>query len=110
ARRIEAAAAAVERIEGQLALIAGTLEITAAADIHLRAAGEDAVLANGQSWSTTAAEPTEVEVTGVLTARFKPGTTTRDIHAKYEAAQQDLAVALAAGSVADLAAARAADQ
>ncbi len=109
AQRVEAAAAAVERIEGQLALVAGTLEITAAADINIVTADQHVNLATGQSWSTTASEPAEVEVSGVLTARFSPGVTTRDIHAKYAAAQHDLAAALAAGSVADLAAARVAD-
>jgi len=46
----------------------------------------------------------------VLTARVTPGATTLDIQAKYAAAQQELAAALAAGGVADLPAARAADQ
>ncbi len=109
ARRVEAAASALERIDGQLALVAGTLEITAAADIDLVAAGQQLALATGQSWSTAASGPTEVEVSGVLTARFSPGVTTCDIQAKYAAAQQDLVAALAAGSVADLAAARGAD-
>ena len=60
----------------------------------------------GQSWSIIAAEPTAIEIPGVVTARVTPGATALDIHAKYAAAQQELAAALAAGEVADLAAAR----
>jgi len=67
-------------------------------------------LAAGQSWSITAAGTTEVEVPGVLTARVIPGATTLDIHAKHAAAQHEMAAALATGEVADLTAARSADQ
>lgn len=111
AHRIEAAATAVECIEGQLALLSGTIEITAAADIQLVAPGNQHVpLAAGQIWSTTASGPTDVGVPGVLTARFSPGVTARDIQAQYTAAQQELSAALAAGSVTDLASARCADR
>ncbi|OBA61179.1 hypothetical protein A5647_11685 [Mycobacterium sp. 1100029.7] len=109
-RRIESAAAAVDRAGDQLELICAAVEFTAAADIEL-AVGEHRVsLSAGQSWSTTATGPTAVEVPGVLTARITPGATALDIQAKYAAAQQELATALAAGQVGDLAAARAADQ
>lgn len=109
-RRIEDAAAVVNRIGDQLALTSAAIEFTAATDIQLVVGGEEISLPAGQSWSITAAGPTVVEVPDVLTARVTPGATTLDVHAKYAAAQQEMAAALAAGEVGDLAAARAADQ
>ncbi|OBH66938.1 hypothetical protein A5684_05060 [Mycobacterium intracellulare] len=109
-RRIEDACAAADRIGDQLASTSAAIEFTAVADIHLVVGGEEIALAAGQSWSITATGPTEVEVSDVLTARVTPGATTLDIHAKHAAAQQETAAALAAAGVADLAAARAADQ
>jgi hypothetical protein len=109
-RRIEDAAAAVDRTGDQLALTSAAIEFTAAADIHLIVGGRQVSLPAGQSWTTTAAGPTEVAVPGVLTARVTPGTTTLDVHAKHAAAQEELVAALAAGEVADLADARSADQ
>ena len=110
AHRVEAAAAALDRVDGQLALVSATLEFTAAADIDLIVADQRVTLPAGHSWSTTATGPTEVMVPGVLTARFVPGVTARDIHAKHAAAQHGLAAALAAGGVTDLAGARRADR
>ncbi|MGB8386966.1 ATP-binding protein, partial [Mycobacterium sp.] len=109
-RRIENAAAAVDRVGDQLALMSAAVEFTAAADIELAAGGQQVRLSAGQSWSITATGPTTVEVPGVLTARVSPGATTLDIKSKYAAAQQELATALTAGGVADLAAARSADR
>ncbi|SOX55429.1 hypothetical protein MAAFP003_4121, partial [Mycobacterium ahvazicum] len=109
-RRIESASAAVDRAGDQLTLISAAVEFTAVADIQLAVGAERVSLSAGHTWSTTATGPTEVEVPGVLTARITPGATALDIQAKYAAAQQELADALAAGDVADLAAARLADQ
>ncbi|HUH71878.1 MAG TPA: AAA family ATPase [Mycobacterium sp.] len=109
-RRIESAAAAVDRIGGQLALMSAAVEFTAAADIELAAGDQQVSLSAGQSWSITATGPTTVEVPGVLTTRVTPGATTLDIQAKYAAAQQELTAALGAADVVDLAAARSADQ
>jgi uncharacterized protein YhaN len=109
-RRIEDAAAAVDRTGDQLALTSAAIEFSAAADIQLVVGGRHISLPAGHSWSVTAAGPTAVEVPGVLTARVTPGATTLDIHAKHAAAQEELAAALAAGQVTDLAAARSADQ
>lgn len=109
-RRIEDACAAVDRIGDQLASTSAAIEFTAAADIHLVVGGERISLSAGQSWSITAAGSTVVEVSDVLTARVTPGATTLDIHAKHAAAQQEMTAALAAAEVADLAAARSADQ
>ncbi|MBZ4588837.1 AAA family ATPase, partial [Mycobacterium avium subsp. hominissuis] len=109
-RRIEDAAAAVDRIGDQLASTSAAVEFTAAADIHLVIGDRQVSLPAGQSWSITAAGPTAVEVPGVLTARVTPGATTLDVQAKHAAAQQELAAALTASAVADLAAARSADQ
>ncbi|MBW0015906.1 AAA family ATPase [Mycobacterium sp.] len=109
-RRIEDAAAAVDRIGAQLALMSADVEFTAAADIELTTGDQKVTLPAGQSWSITATGPTAVEVPGVLTARVTPGATTLDIRAQYVAAQRELTVALAAGAVIDLAAARSADR
>ncbi len=109
-RRIEDVAAAVDRTGDQLALTSAAVEFTAAADIQLVVGGQQVSLPAGQSWSITAAGPTSVQVPGVLTARVIPGATTLDIRTKHAAAQEELAAALAAGEVADLAAARSADQ
>lgn len=110
ARRVEAAAAAVDRLEGQLALVSATVEVTADADIELASGDQRVLLSAGEGWSTTATGPTVIAVAGVLTARISPGVTARDVQANYAAAQGELTAALAAGAVADLAAARRDDQ
>lgn len=109
-RRIEDAAAAVDRTGDQLALTSAAIEFTAAADIHLAVGEQQISLSAGQSWSIIAAGPTVVDVPGVLAARVTPGATALDIQAKHAAAQQELTAALAAGEVTDLAAARTADR
>jgi hypothetical protein len=109
-QRIENAAAAVDRTSDQLALTSVAVELTAAADIELAIGGQRVSLPAGQSWSTTVTGATEVEVVGVATARVTPGATALDVQAKHVAAQDELAAALADGGVADLAAARSAEQ
>jgi uncharacterized protein YhaN len=107
---IERAAATVERVEGQLALVSATVEFVAATDIELVIRDQRVSLPAGQSWSTTESGATEVEVPGVLTARFTPGATALDVQAEYAAAQQNLTAALVSAQVADVAAARLTDQ
>jgi len=109
-RQIEKAAAAVERAEGQLALVSATVEFVAATDIELVIGDQRVTLPAGETWSTLANATTEVEVPGILTARVTPGMSALDIQTQYAAAQQDLAAGLAAAQVADLAAARSTDQ
>ncbi|OBK23417.1 hypothetical protein A5635_19880 [Mycobacterium asiaticum] len=109
-RRIEHAAAAADRVAAQLELISATVEFTAAADIELAVDGRRVALPAGRSWAITATGPTDVEVTGVLTARVTPGATALDVEAKHQAAQKDLAEALTTGGVADLTTARLADE
>ncbi|OBH88730.1 AAA family ATPase [Mycobacterium sp. E2989] len=109
-RRIETAAAAVERIGDQLASTSAAVEFTAAADIELVVGDQRISLSEGETWSTTTTGPTAVRVPGVLAARITPGATTLDVQAKHDAAQQELAAALAAAVVTDVAAARASDQ
>lgn len=109
-QRIETAAAAVDRTGDQLALISAAVEFTAATDIELAVGAQHVSLPAGHSWSTTVTGTTEVEVPGILTARITPGTAALDVQAKYAAAQEELASALAAGAVANLAAARSEDQ
>ncbi|MGD1346771.1 AAA family ATPase [Mycobacterium seoulense] len=109
-RRIEDAAVAVDRIGDQLASTSTAVEFTAAADVELSIGDQRVSLSEGETWSTTTTGPTAVQVPGVLTARITPGATTLDVQAKHAAAREELAAALAAGGVADLAAARSADQ
>jgi AAA ATPase domain len=109
-RRIEQAAAIVARTEGQLALLSATVEFVAVTDIELAVGDQRVSLPAGQSWSMTTGVATEVEVPGVLTARFTPGVTAVDIQAEYAAAHDDLVAALAAARVTDVATARRTDQ
>ncbi|MDT5305858.1 MAG: hypothetical protein QOE48_1528 [Mycobacterium sp.] len=109
-QRIEKAAAAVERVQDQLALVSATVEFVASTDIELVIGQQRLSLSAGQSWSATAGSTTEVEVPGILTARFTPGTSALDIQSEYAAVQENLAAALAAARVADLAEARHTDQ
>lgn len=109
-RGIEDAAAAVERTADQLESACAAVEFTAAADIELAVGDQRVALSAGQTWSVTAAGPTTVQVPGVLSARVTPGATTRDVQAKHDAAQRDLAEALAAAGVADVADARSAEK
>ncbi|MFP1150669.1 AAA family ATPase [Mycobacterium sherrisii] len=108
--RIESAAAAVDRTGDQLELISAAIDFTAVAATELIVGQHHVSLAAGKTWSTTCTGPTEIEIPGVLTARITPGATALDVQAKHAAAQHELAAALAAGGVADLAAARSADQ
>jgi hypothetical protein len=105
-RVIERAAATVDRVGDQLELIAAVVEFTAHADIALAVGDQRVALPAGQSWSITATGPTDVEITGVLTARVIPGATAVDVQAKCVAAQQELANALQAGGVNDVTEAR----
>ncbi len=107
-RRIEDAAAAVDRIGDQLALTSAAVEFTATTGIELVAGDQRVSLSAGQIWSTTATGPSMVEVPGVLTVRVTPGATTLDVRSRHAAAQKELTDALEAGDVADLVAARAA--
>jgi hypothetical protein len=109
-QQIESAAAAVDRTGDQLESNSAAVEFTAAADIELVVGGRRVSLSAGQTWSITASGPTEVEVAGVLTARFAPGATALDVQTKYAAAQHELAAALCAADAVDLAAARGAVQ
>jgi AAA ATPase-like protein len=109
-RRIERAAAAVDRTGDQLAMISAAVEFTAAADIELTVGDQRVPLSAGQTWSTTATGPTEVRLPGIVTARITPGATALDVQAEYAAAQQQLTAALVAGDVADLAEAQSVDQ
>ncbi|MGV0734423.1 AAA family ATPase [Mycolicibacter sinensis] len=109
-RRIEDAAAALDRAQAALAAISATLEVTAAADVELLIGGEHTSLAAGQSWSAPVAAGAEVALPGLLSVRVRPGDSAREASTKHAAAQEELATALAAGGVADLAAARRCDQ
>jgi hypothetical protein len=109
-RRVEDAVAACDRTEASLAAISATLEFTAVADIDLVIAGEHTPLSVGQSWSATVTDGIEVGLPGLLSVRVRPGDSAREASAKHAAAQAELADALAAAGVTELAQARHADQ
>jgi len=109
-RQIEQAAAAVDRIEGQLALVSATVEFVAAADIELVVGDQRVSLPAGETWSTVANAATEVEIPGIATARVTPGASALDVQGKYAAAQEKLVLALHSAGVADLSAARHVDE
>lgn len=105
-RRIEDAAAAVDRLGAQLTLISAAVEFTAVTDVELSTGDQRVSLSAGESWSLTATGPTTVAVPGVLSARITPGAAALDVQAEHAAAHHELTAALAAGAVADLAGAR----
>ncbi|GFG67370.1 hypothetical protein MKUB_48600 [Mycobacterium kubicae] len=109
-RRIEDAAAAVDRTGCQLQLLSAVVEFTAEADLEL-AVGDDCVsVPAGQTWSAPATGPTEVRIPGILTARITPGATALDIQTEHVAAQEQLQRVLMAAAVANLPAARSLNQ
>ena len=109
-RGIETAAAAVELAAARAESASARVELTAAADVELRIAGEVVALAAGQSWSASAAGPTDVELPGVLTVRVLPGEPAADAQAVLDAARAHLAAQLARAGAADVDAARTLDQ
>ncbi|BBY34812.1 hypothetical protein BST33_18480 [Mycolicibacter minnesotensis] len=109
-RRVEEAASACDRAEASLAAISATLELAAVADIDLVIAGEPTALPAGQSWSATVTDGLEVELPGILRVSVRPGDSAREASVKHAAAQAELADALAAAGVPDLAQARHAHQ
>ena len=109
-RQVEQAAAAVDRTEGQLALVSATVEFVAGADIELVLGNQRVSLRAGETWTTVANTATEVEIASVVTARVTPGTSVLEVQEKHAAAREKLVAALAVANVADLAAARQADE
>lgn len=107
---IEAAARVVERAAGRAELASARLELVALADFQVRCADTTTDLAPGQDWGIAVAEPTTVEVPGVLRARVIPGVDALQTHADLEAAQRNLAEALSEVGASDIDAARALDE
>ncbi len=103
---IEKVAAAVERAAGLVELTSARIELTAAANIELRIDGQTVPLAAGESFTSRATAPTDVELPGVLAARIIPGAPASDNQTKLAVAQEALSDALAAAQVADVDAAR----
>lgn len=109
-RRIEDAAAALDRAHASLAAMSATLELAAAADIELVIAGQRTALPAGRSWSQTVTDATDIEIPGLLSVRARPGDSAREANTRHAAAQAELADALTAARVSDLAQARGAEQ
>jgi len=109
-QRIEQAAHAVDLTESRLASVSATVEFTAVSDLELAAGDQRVLLSAGQSWSAPVNDATEIAVPGVVIARLRPGATALEIARQSAAARQQLAAALRAGRVGDVAAARVADQ
>ncbi|KAA0079445.1 hypothetical protein CIW52_28495 [Mycolicibacterium sp. P9-64] len=109
-RGLETAAAAVELAAARAESASARVELTAAADVELRIAGEVVALAAGQSWSASAAGSTDVELPGVLTVRVLPGAPAADTQALLDAARAHLTTLLKHAGAADMDAARLLDQ
>jgi hypothetical protein len=108
-RAIETAAAAVELAAARAELASARVELAAAADVEVRVAGEVVELSAGQSWSTSATGPTDVELPALLTVRVRPGEPAADTQAVLDAARAHLAAQLERVGVADVEAARVLD-
>ncbi len=107
---IDAAARAVERAADRAELASAHVELVALGDITLRVGDTDVDLAAGTDWNTAVAEPTTIEVPGVLRARVSPGADALQTHAELDAAHQRLAQLLERAGVADVAAAHTLDE
>lgn len=109
-KEIDAAARAVERATGRAELASAHVELVALADITVRVGDTAVALATDGDWVTAIAEPTVIEVPGVLRARVSPGADALQTHAELEAAHRVLAELLEKAGVADVAAAHALDE
>ncbi|MFM8599476.1 MAG: AAA family ATPase [Mycobacterium sp.] len=103
---IEQSCALVTQLEAQLNSDAGTVELTAAADLELTVDGEPLVLAAGQSWTVPPSVPLTVALPDVLSVRVDPGAGTAALRVQLQDATQARTHALARGGVAGLASAR----
>lgn len=103
---IEQCCALVTQLEAQLNSEAGTVELTAAADLELTVDGEPLALAAGQSWTVPPSVPLTVALPGVLSVRVDPGASTAALRVQLQDAGQARAHALARAGVAGLASAR----
>jgi hypothetical protein len=107
---IEDAARAVDRATAAVEQTAAHIELLAAADVEVRIGGESVTLRAGDTWSSGATAPTEVDVPGVLSMRVVPGVSATATQAALDAATATLAAALGKAGVADVEAARLLDQ
>jgi uncharacterized protein YhaN len=105
-RRIEVAAAAVERAAGLLESVSARIELTAVAHIDVLVDGQLSPLSAGQSRVVCASAPTTIDIPGVLSARVIPGGTASDVKATLDAAESQMSEVLASAAAADLADAR----
>lgn len=105
-RVVEAAALAVERAAGQAELASARIELDAVADVDVWVGGELVRVGAGQGWTVNATTPTEITVSGLLTARVVPGAPAAQTQARLDEANADLAAALQAVAAADVSTAR----
>lgn len=108
-KQIDAASRSVERAAGRAELASARLELIALADVQVQCADTTTGLSAGQDWGISVGEPATVEVPGVLRVRVVPGVDALQTHAELDAAQRDLAQALAQAAVVDVEAAHALD-
>jgi hypothetical protein len=108
-RSVEQAAVAVERAAGQAEMASARIELVAANDVAVRVTGEPVSLRAGDVWSTATTVATDIELPDLLTVRVVPGTPAAQMQATLDDARAQLAAALRAAGVADVAAARDAD-
>jgi uncharacterized protein YhaN len=106
----ETAGATVELAAVRAESASARVELVSVADVELLVGGQIVGLAASQSWSASAAGPTEVELPGVLTVRVVPGEPAADTQAVLDAAREHLAALLERAGAPDLAAAQALDE
>ena len=107
---IERSASDVDRLQEQLLVDAASIRFTAAAGLELTVDDQPRNLAAGETWTVPASAPVTVDMPGVLCVRIDPGAGAVDLRAKLDAARAEHAAALSKAAVADIAAAREADE
>ncbi|MGK2879966.1 MAG: AAA family ATPase [Mycobacterium sp.] len=109
-RQLEAASAAVRHAREIAELHAARIEFVAAADIDVVVDGRAVTLSAGQQFAAAVTGVTSFAVPGILSAHVTAGAPAADSHAALEAAERNLAAALADAEVTDLAQARSVHQ
>lgn len=107
-RKVDTAATAVQRAADRASRTAARVELTVAAGLaaglEVVVGGTSRTLAAGETIAAAAADPTEIEVPGLLAVHVVPGDDAADTHAVLAAARAHLDDVLAGAGCADVAA------
>lgn len=107
---IERSAARVDRLQEQLLVDAASISFIATAGLELTVDDQPRNLSAGETWTLPASAPVTVDVPGVLCVRVDPGASAVDLRSQLDVAREEHAAALSRAAVADIAAAREADE